>query len=344
MTDDTSPSDSSANPPDEPVVFGPTTLQFTLLVTALLVISFAGAESAQYYVVSALIAPSYWVLFASAYVLAIIVVTAGVAKWMRRQVRYTEPVWQYREVEMTIAEYSRVLKDYSRQYSSLASRLDVPSLLASAPVLLVTVSFPLWQSLPVYWALHAGPLVFGLGLCALGLLSSRVFYLLLPTEASRTFRIPALFRFRRAVRVVEALPYFSRVGVRLRVGEAQGYYTLQSPQIAARIERLESAILVLFSVDSIGRPRQMMYSLSTMGHVTRESPWTQLTGFALSDQVRLVVLEAVRAYAAVVGVPELAEDLADLLGIPIEDLVSGAVSPDEMPPGNEHESRLDDGV
>ena len=103
------------------------------------------------------------------------------------------------------------------------------------------------------------------------------------------------------------------MGIKITIGEADGYYTIRSPRIVARIEEIESAVEIIGVVDESGNITQVYANFQTVSLQSESETLTRV--YTDPSDILEIVKESLKHYILASGTNELLDDLADELKI-----------------------------
>ncbi|MFX1484860.1 MAG: hypothetical protein ACFFCP_16910, partial [Promethearchaeota archaeon] len=183
--------------------------------------------------------PIEWLSWSTLLILAAIPVVITVTWKMKTNISYSEPVWEFREREVSIAEFESMMKQYKKVYQHLLSIIDYPRIFIIIVLSLIGVSFPFYTMRTTYPVIAATPVVFGLLVVLAIILFANVSFKYLSNEATPHFPYHNPRKFRGYVEMMDKSPGISWSGVHITIGWSGGYFTISKPKPIARIEEIE---------------------------------------------------------------------------------------------------------
>jgi hypothetical protein len=209
-------------------------------------------EVSQYQMVTLYETPLEWLGWASALFLTLMPVLSVLVWKMKDCVHISNADWNYRTREVTFDEFSHMIKEYNHRYGHLISFLDIrfPPLAMACYVGALFLPFPLMRSTMLLISLT--PIILAAILVVFGILFSYLLFRFIPNSTTQQFPNYRPRIFRKSIRFLAQMPGIYWCGIRLNIGELNGYYTIRSPHPVARIEGIEGAARIDCSVDAAG--------------------------------------------------------------------------------------------
>jgi hypothetical protein len=234
---------------------------------------------------------------------------------MKQRVSVSPVDWNFEEREIEYAEFKHLAVEYARGYSHLQSKLDVRLALLA---ILIAVTAPLLPLVIVDqfaqasgWAPHA----FGFLLVAFGLATSRVVYLAIPNDASKSFPVVKAPPLSAAVELLENAVGVSWAGVRLSIAESGGYYAIRNPRAVGRIESIENSAWIEVGLDKSSTISSIVARINLeSGNVEFVAPPADHTA-SLENVLKDMVNKCVAEYVKAKGSDEILDELMTELGI-----------------------------
>ncbi|MFW9920582.1 MAG: hypothetical protein ACFFED_13345 [Candidatus Thorarchaeota archaeon] len=253
-----------------------------------------------------------WLMLSSMLIFSYSIPIAILIWRMKMSIELLEPEWEYKERFVTFNEFRNMCMEYKKKYAFFTSRIDYRGIFSVSVVIVLALFIPLLLTYLGAILLALLPQVFGAFMIILGILYASILYAGLPSPLYEEFPILSPTYFGKALSSIYEIPALSWIGIRLRIGEWHGYYTLREPVIAAKIENLESATTVLFYVDSRGIVESVQFSNeSSRNDFPKDMRKSYPSSFDIVELLRGFVLW----YANALDDKELLDETLDELGI-----------------------------
>jgi len=152
------------------------------------------------------------------------------------------------------------------------------------------------------------PYIFGGAIVIFGLALALAVYAFASNEASEHFQFIKPKVLKNAIISFEDTLGISWVGIKITIGEADGYFTIRSPRIVARIEEIESAIEIIGEVDESGKITQVYANFQTVSLQSESETFTRV--YTNPSDILEIVKESLNHYILSSGTNELLDDLA----------------------------------
>jgi hypothetical protein len=277
-----------------------------------------GVEQAYSKIVTVFFDPSQWLSTATLLVVSMIFPVIIISYNWKHQVTFTEPSWDFRIREIEFFEYEKIIKEYERAYSFLVARIDYPILVLLVITCITSIFFPLAFPL-TYALLTVGPFVFaGLILIAIFLLAMFVFRAT-PNSATPFFHTYPTKPFKNIVNRMWDTIGISWAGIRLNIGEYEGYFLIREVKATGRIEGIESVARIEIVPEDDGS--FSAFSVLQLEPVDGTKIITLESGVPSLEMLDLntLVKQTLLAYIEEKGLNEILEELMIDLGIPISE-------------------------
>ncbi|RLI49892.1 MAG: hypothetical protein DRO73_04965 [Candidatus Thorarchaeota archaeon] len=294
---------------DGPVTYTPLTRYYAVLFMALLVLGLVGLDLARYGLVVLGLDPAMWLAESIAVLLCVTITSILIAHRMRGLLSYSEPEWRFEVREVSLSEYSSMVHEYRRAYVHMLRHVDLPLLVTAAVVAVTAVFFPFGLLSLSPYSLQYAPLVFGVLVIVYGLIVSRFAYQVIPTAASDALSFTPVSSLKHGVRLLSHNPAISWWGVRVRIGEHGGYFTLRDATPLGRIEGIEADAEVEIQMDG-SQPALARARIVSTGEVFETD-----IGENPAEALRETLVRAVTAYAKSCGDASIIADAVSDLGI-----------------------------
>jgi hypothetical protein len=304
--------------PSEIIIYKSSAVYYVAIFVAALVWIFLGINQASIALTTIIVSSFDWLLISTTILLSMIITTTLILYNWKQQIIFSEPKWNFKVREVEESEFYTLMKDYKQAYSPLIQQFDyfifILFIITSLSSLFFPFVFPFYVQLLIY-----GPYLFaGLILASLFLLAMFVFRAS-PNSATPYFPIHPEKELRKLVTELWNTVGISWSGIRLRIGESEGYYTIQEAKAIGRIEGIEGVSSVECEVDENG-----FYSALSILHlgqansdkiITLDSEFKTLESLDLDELVKRTVI----TYTELRGVNEILEDVLLDLGITISE-------------------------
>jgi len=169
------------------------------------------------------------------------------------------PKWELVEREVSISDYTIMAKEYNAAYPQLMTNVSPLRIVISLALGILTLSIPVLKFHIPYQALFFVPFAFGILLIFLGI--TLLFTLLpaAPSSLSSEFPYQSIKKYVKGAKFLYQVPGIYWIGIRLIVGEWSGYYTLRNPSLSARIEGIESVVVIVCKLNSDGNISEVRF-------------------------------------------------------------------------------------
>jgi len=302
---------------ESPLTYRSLTIFHVILVVVIFLWVVFAIGSTQYVLLTLYFGPLNWILTTTGLLVSMMIPILFITWVMKHQVSFTAPEWVHRNREIDYREFEGVMREYAKEYSHIIAHIDYKLVFLAVIWFVAAVSSgALVMVLPFLLILFI-PHVFGVLQVLFGVTFSVLAYRAVPTDASQQFPFNTPRKFRNAVRVLWNTPGISWVGVRISIGESEGYYTIRDPTVVARIDGIESAARIEAELDRRGR---FIKAISVMNFEPAEGRWTVETdtpGGVTSESLQGLVKRTLQAYVAAKGANPLLEEILDELGVSV---------------------------
>ncbi len=293
---------------EEPIVFqSPTRYNIYLGVVILLsVIIFV--DLARVVLVSIISDPIWWTLF-STFSLVSVAILVLPAVWKMRQLpTYRDDVsWHIRVQEVTPSEYSHLVKEYRQKYSNIITTIPLVYFGLMITSVVMTVISPYLLLGVSVLLLQNAHYLYGFFLMLFGLSIARVLYGMIPTPASGEFSVVKPRLIRNGLRLLARCPAVSWWGVRVQIGEKEGFYVLKDAVPVGRISGIESDAALLIQMKN-GQPFEIRAEMGWL-----DDHLVQSVSSEADSDLRAIALQVINSYVESTGDSEsVAEVLYDL--------------------------------
>jgi hypothetical protein len=269
---------------------------------------FMAYETAQFQLLAAYENPVVWVFWASV-ILLVMVPLAALLTWrMKNRVILDDLSWEFREREVAIDEFKKMVHDYVRNYVHFISYWDLRFVLAtilSAVLSIVAPFLLLWTN---WIGITASPFVFGVMVVVFGILLTVTFYGGIPSDLSSDFPLPQTRRIMGETLDIRRIAGISWSGVRLKIGAYQGLYTMRDLRPTGRIEGIEGVARLEGAQTHTGNPIQVQAILEK-----KDGSLEKIGEASISDTLGLtrLVKGLLNAYCSDRGENELLEEVIE---------------------------------
>ncbi|RDE11507.1 MAG: hypothetical protein C4K47_09745 [Candidatus Thorarchaeota archaeon] len=299
----------------EVVVYRSLLPYYALVLVVLLIWIVAGEELSQSVLLTAWSDPGGWFVLAAA-VMATMLAPLILTSWrMKLQVSVSPIEWHLEEREIEYGEFEHLAGDYTRAYSHLQSRFDIPLVLMAAAVAAIALLLPLIIVEQFQQASGWAPHVFAMLLMVLGLTVLRVAYMALPNDATPSFPLIKARPLRAAVDLLRDTVGISWAGIRLSIGESAGYFTLRSPGAVGRIEGIENSAWVEVQADKLGVPFEAVAKVKLDSEEMKLVAPQAENGTSIHNQLDELVRSCIAEYVKAKGSDEILDEVMAELGM-----------------------------
>ncbi len=272
--------------------------------------AFMGFEVAQYQLVTLYETPLSWISWSSL-VLFSMTPVLGISVWkLKDRVQIENPDWDFKVREVGLEEFEKMIANYSSSYRFLLSSFSYPLLLLLIFCFVLTITLPFLLLRTALLIIQMTPVIVALCVVVFGLLYSFTAFKLIPNSATPEFPSHNPRRLKSAISFLANIPGIFWVGIRLTIGEANGYYTIRDPITVGRIEGIEGVA-------------RIECVLNTKNDISKIVPIIELENFKESEklkvltkpinplQVAYLVKSMIEVYLAHSGGEELMDDVLE---------------------------------
>ena len=300
--------------PSKIVVYKSTTAYYVTIFAVAIVWVFIGAEQAYITLVSIIITPIDWLFVSTVILVTMIFPVVLISTKLKQQVIFTEPSWEFRIRDVEISEFTKIMKDYKKSYSSLMSQKEYVIFILFVLSSITSILFPLLVPFSITLLIW-GPYIFsGLILASIFLLAMFVFKAT-PNSATPYFHSYPEKPLRNLVDKLWETGGISWAGISLTIGEAGGYFIIQEVKAIGRIEGIESVGSIEITKDD--KQQHSAISKLHLGPVEGTKIIALDSTTLDSLDVSSLVHKTIIAYVEAKGVNELLEDVMLDLGISV---------------------------
>ncbi len=283
---------------DEPLDLGRPLIYQALVLVVVLIWGFHAGDRAQYLLLVYEQNPLDWYGFSLVLLVSLASSTAFLSWFFRSRITIGSTDWEFHERELSFSDFSELIGQYRRAYSLVLVDLDMNllftfTLFGSAAVL----APPAMARVSVLGLIYS-PYVYGALLIGFGVSFALFVFRVSPSPASSEFQTTSTKEIERYVKTLGNACGISWVGVRLRIGEWQGLYTIRDVGAIGRIESIESAGRIIIEPEAgsprIALTREVELGLDLHSKVLHHNARIS----ELKQHVELFVLDALEFYTA----------------------------------------------
>ena len=281
-----------------------------LIFLVVLVWGFMGFEVAQYRLLSLYDFPFDWLSWATLLFIGLIPVLVAITWRMKTTISYSEPNWDMRDRQITITEYESMMKQYRGAYQHVLSMIDYPMIFLLVVLYTTGILFPFVSMQTTIYLVAATPVIFGFLMVPFGIIFANVMFKFIPNDATPHFSYHQPKTFRGIVRLMGRTPGISWAGLRITLGEAEGYFTIRNATPVARIEDIEGVSRIETEVSDAGALVKVVSYLQLGDDketIVFEKDLHELTQYLIAQIVQNTLL----LYIEEKGERELLEDVLD---------------------------------
>jgi len=279
----------------------------------ILIWAFICYDVAQYQMVILYENPLSWIGWATL-VLSSMLPMLGLCAWkLKDQVQLLNPKWEFKIREVHLHEFREMTKNYNKSYRHLISSADYLLILLASICYITILTLPFYLMRTNILIISLTPAILALISLIFGFLVSYFIFKLVPNSVTPEFPTHQSRKLRKAISFLIGLPGIFWAGVKLTIGEADGYYTLRNPIPIARIEGIEGAARIECEIDSSGNITRIIPSFES----EEITPLKQLdvlcepiTPVTTAKLIRLMIQEYLRYR----GGEEILDDVLDDIG------------------------------
>ena len=275
-----------------------------------LIWTFIGIEVAQYQLPLLYESPLTWVIWSVFVFTSFIPVATGLAWRMKTQVRFSQPDWDIREREISLAEYRDMIKQYVREYRNFLSIIDYGLILFACVVSASAVGFPFLLMRMSVLVIAITPMIFGFLVLLFGIIWSSFMFKFIPNDATSCFSIVPTKSLSHIIEMMEGTPGISWVGVSVTLGEAFGYFIVQDASPVSRIEGIESVAKIRGIVGESGHVSKLLSTLE-LDNEEESQIVVEISGEFTTRVIANTVLKTLQNYLEAKGTDEFIEEVVE---------------------------------
>jgi len=270
-------------------------------------------DMAQYQMVTLYENPLSWIGMATL-LLSSMLPVLGLCSWkLKDHAKLQNPKWEFKIREVSLQEFRVMITNYNKSYKHLISSIDYILILLASICYIAILALPFYLMSTNLLIISFTPAILSLISIIFGFLFSYFIFKLLPNSVPPEFPTYQPRKFRKAISFLIGLPGIFWVGVKLTIGEADGYYTLRNPIPIARIEGIEGAARIECEIDSSGNITRIIPSFESE-EITPSKQLDALcepiTPVTTAKLIRLMIQEYLRHR----GGEEILDDVLDDIG------------------------------
>ena len=298
---------------DEQISFKPTWPFIILVVCILLAWAAIVIEVTRYSVLTLFTTPFMW-LSISGVLLALPAIPLSLTvSYLKTRVVFLNKEWNFEERDVSLTEFEDMMRDYSKKYAIVLTRTPFLEIIVALCFAVIALGHPyLIHFINPLYLLYV-PYIFGAAVVIFGLAVALSVYAFTSNEASEHFQYIKPKILKNAITSFEDTLGISWVGIKITIGEADGYFTIRFPRIVARIEEIESAVEIIGVVDESGNITQVYANFQTVSLQSDTETLTKV--YTNPSDILEIVKESLKHYILSSGGNELLDDLADELKI-----------------------------
>lgn len=286
-------------------------LNYQIVIFLLVIIwAFMGFEVAQFQLLPLYETPFIWIAWALFVLVSIIPAITAVTWRMKTQIVFIEPVWDFREREVSLSEYNEMMKQYRSEYRDFLSIVDYNLILLALIISVMSVAAPFLLMRTTIILIAATPVIFGIFVLFFGLTCSSITFKFIPNDATPHFPIVSEKSLRSSVKVMESAPGISWSGISLSLGEASGYYTVRNATPISRIEGIESAAKIQIMIDESSHVTKTIAML-TLDNSDTPKVIDESSGETHPKQITEMVHKILLAYIEAKGADEILDEVLE---------------------------------
>ncbi|TFG11832.1 hypothetical protein EU537_11275 [Candidatus Thorarchaeota archaeon] len=218
----------------------------------ILIWAYIGLMASEYLLVDFFQRIEIWMLTSFLLELSMLIAILSVCWWVKSKWLMIDIQWEYSIREIELQELEAIYNEYLGAYPWFINHYYFKRILLMIFVFLITPLVPFLTHPFGIYAFSYSPVFFALFLIGLGIISVRAIYPALPSPAGDGFSLPPLSKVKSAIRVLKNIDSVSWTGVKVNIGQFDGYYTIADAQPVGRIRGFESVLRVEFSEDVEG--------------------------------------------------------------------------------------------
>jgi hypothetical protein len=286
-------------------------LSYQILIFLILFIwAFIGFEVAQFQLVRLYESPFTWIAWATFVLVSLIPAVTAVTWRMKTLILFTEPEWNFREREISLSEYERMMKQYRSEYRNFLSIIDYGHVLLAFIISICAVIIPFLLMRTTIILIAATPVLFGLCVLLFGLFCSSIIFKLIPNEATPHFPSFSDKYLRPMIVMMQATPGISWTGVSVVLGEASGFYTIRNVTPVSRIEGIEGVAKIQGIFDESGQVTKVV-SILSLDDSEKMNVIDQSSADYSTRKLTEMVYKTLQAYIEAKGTDEIMDEVLE---------------------------------
>ncbi|MBY8997741.1 MAG: hypothetical protein KGD60_08410 [Candidatus Thorarchaeota archaeon] len=281
-----------------------------LIFLVVFVWAFMGFDVAQFQLLTLYETPNNWISWAVFLLVSIIPAITAVTWRMKTNVDFIEPEWDFREREVSLSEYGKMMKQYRSEYRNFLSTIDYGLILLAFILSVTAVTHPFLLMRTNIFLIAATPVIFGFLVLIYGLVCSSIIFKFIPNEATLQFPFVSEKSLRPSIKVMEAIPGISWTGVTVMLGEAFGYYTVRDATPVSRIEGIESVAKIKGKMDESHHVSKLVSTL-ILDNSDTPKVIVESSGEITPKQITGMVYKTLLAYIEAKGADEILDEVLE---------------------------------
>ncbi|MDF1538960.1 MAG: hypothetical protein P1Q69_08655 [Candidatus Thorarchaeota archaeon] len=277
----------------------------------ILVWAFIGLIAAQQILLQLTVNPILWLVTALSIILSFPVPITLLSWKLKDNLSHVDPQWNFAIRNVSIGEYEQMMDEYISAYPLLVSRVHAFRFIFSILIATVCLIVPYSMSQQSLDVLFLSPTVFGAIIILLGISLTASILPAMPGPLSDEFPVHDIDPFRKALALLSQVPGLYWLGLNMTIGEWEGYYSLRDPIVSARVEGIESVLVIRFEIDNKGRLLQMEFN-NESDH--QKFPLAEPISNPSLDIIKGSIRTILRWYMEVSEDPDFLQEVLDDLG------------------------------
>ncbi|MHA1576090.1 MAG: hypothetical protein ACTSU3_01895 [Candidatus Thorarchaeota archaeon] len=284
-----------------------------LIVSILLVWAAIGVEITSYSVLIMFSNPLTWLSITGVLLAMPVIPLSLTVSHLKKRIVFFNKEWTFEDREISFSEFEPMMREYSKKYAMVLVHVPVVEIILALSFTVIAIGHPYLIHFFNPISLVFVPYTFGASTIIFGLAVALSVYALTPNDATEHFQFVKPKIFNNAIITFENTLGLSWVGIKVTIGEADGYFTIRFPRIVARIEEIESAIEIVGNVNESGNITNVSAKFLTEPLQSEDEDLSRV--YTRPTDILDIVKESLKRYILSTGDNELLEDLAEELEI-----------------------------
>jgi hypothetical protein len=211
-----------------------------------LIWAYMGLMAAEYLLVNFFQRIGAWIVTSFILELSMLIAILSICWWVKSRWDMVDSQWRFSTEEIEMQQLEKMFDEYLGVYSWLINHHFLERILLMIILFIVGLLVP-FLTYPIgIYVFSYSPVVYTLVLIGLGIFSVRAIYPSIPSSVSDEFSLPSLSKMKQPLGILNNIDSISWSGVKVKIGEFDGYYKIADAQPVGRIRGFESVLRVEF--------------------------------------------------------------------------------------------------